>query len=138
MPVIVVGADTDAGRAILQGLYDPHLDKVRTLYRRKLDLAVAALEQHCSKPLQWNQPEGGYFLWCTLADGIDGREVMKRAFAGGVVCRPGERFFGDLEPAKSFFRLAFTTVPEEEIESGIAVLGRAIADSTAHSGGTDS
>lgn len=24
MPVIVVGADTDAGRAILEGLYDPH------------------------------------------------------------------------------------------------------------------
>ena len=67
---------------------------------------------------------------CALvADGIDGHEVMKRAFADGVVCRPGERFFGDPEPAKSFFRLAFTTVPREEIEPGIAALGRAIAAS---------
>ena len=74
-------------------------------------------------------PEGGYFLWCTLAEGIDGREVMKRAFADGVVCRPGERFFGDPEPAKNFFRLAFTMVPIEEIEPGIAALGRAIAAS---------
>ncbi len=36
---------------------------------------------------------------------------------------------GDPEPAKSFFRLAFTMVPIEEIEPGIAALGRAIAAS---------
>jgi 2-aminoadipate transaminase len=114
-------------RFLAEGLYEPHLEKVRALYREKRDLALAALERHCAGRLRWNEPEGGYFLWCTLADGIDGREVMKRAFADGVVCRPGERFFGDPEPAKSFFRLAFTTVPAEEIEPGIAALGRAIA-----------
>ena len=114
---------------LAEGLYDPHLDKVRALYLEKRDVALAALEQHCAGSLSWNAPEGGYFLWCTLADGIDGREVMKRAFADGVVCRPGERFFGDPEPAKSFFRLAFTMVPIEEIEPGIAALGRAIAAS---------
>jgi 2-aminoadipate transaminase len=114
---------------LAEGLYDPHLDKVCALYREKRDIAVAALAQHCGDSLRWNVPEGGYFLWCTLADGIDGREVMKRAFADGVVCRPGERFFGDPEPAKNFFRIAFTTVPLEEIEPGIAALGRAIAAS---------
>ncbi len=112
---------------LAEGLYDPHLEKIRALYREKRDVAVAALEQHCAGSLESNVPEGGYFLWCTLADGIDGHEVMKRAFADGVVCRPGERFFGDPEPAKSFFRLAFTMVPREEIEPGIAALGRAIA-----------
>jgi 2-aminoadipate transaminase len=114
---------------LAEELYDPHLDKIRAVYRDKRDVAVAALEQHCAGSLESNIPEGGYFLWCTLADGIDGHEVMKRAFADGVVCRPGERFFGDPEPAKSFFRLAFTMVPREEIEPGIAALGRAIAAS---------
>ena len=114
---------------LAEGLYDAHLEKVRALYREKRDVARAALAQHCTGPLRWNEPEGGYFLWCTLADAIDGREVMKRAFADGVVCRPGERFFGDPEPAQSFFRLAFTQVPVEQIEPGIAALGRAIAAS---------
>jgi 2-aminoadipate transaminase len=109
-----------------EGLYEPHLEKVCALYRDKRDVAVAALAQHCGDSLRWNVPDGGYFLWCTLADGIDGREVMKRAFADGVVCRPGERFFGEPEPAQNFFRIAFTTVPMEEIEPGIAALGRAI------------
>ncbi|MCZ6785122.1 MAG: PLP-dependent aminotransferase family protein [Proteobacteria bacterium] len=115
---------------LTEGLYEPHLDKIRAVYRDKRDVALAALEQHCAGSLHWNVPDGGYFLWCTLADGIDGREVMKRAFAEGVVCRPGERFCGDPEPAKSYFRLAFTMVPHEAIEPGIAVLGRAIAAST--------
>ena len=112
-----------------QGLLDPHIARVNELYRRKLEVARKALQEHCGAHLRWNQPDGGYFLWCELADGIDGREVMKRAIAQGVVCRPGERFFGDEDPGRQFFRLAFIMVPIDEIERGIAVLGSAIAES---------
>jgi DNA-binding transcriptional MocR family regulator len=76
-----------------------------------------------------SHPKGGFFLWCELDPAYDGQVVHERALAAGVACRPGERFFGDPEPAQSFFRLAFTMVPREEIERGIAVLGRAIAAS---------
>ena len=112
-----------------EGLLDPHIARVNELYRRKLEVAHKALQEHCSAHVSWNAPEGGYFLWCELAEGIDGREVMKRAIAQGVVCRPGERFFGEQDPGRQFFRLAFIMVPIAEIERGIAALGRAIVES---------
>jgi DNA-binding transcriptional MocR family regulator len=48
-----------------------------------------------------------------------------------VMCRPGERFFGDTDTDahRQWFRLAFPMVPKEELERGITVLGKAIADS---------
>ena len=112
-----------------EGRLEPHVEKVNELYRRKRDVALRALEEHCADHLRWNGPQGGFFLWLELSDEVDGREVMKRAMAEGVVCRPGERFFGDEDAGRQLFRLAFVLVPEREIERGIAVLGRAISQS---------
>jgi len=43
---------------------------------------------------------------------------MRKAFAEGVVCRPGERFFGESDAVahKQWFRLAFIMVPKDELE----------------------
>src|SRR4051812_24513731 len=113
-----------------EGLYDPHLEKVKALYHTKRDIAMSALEAHCSPHVTFSKPDGGFFLWVELADNIDGGQVMMKGIADGVVCRPGERFFGETDQGKQFFRLAFTQVPTDEIERGIAVLGKAIAAST--------
>lgn len=106
--------------------FDPHLARVNALYRRKRDVAVAALAEHCSDHVKWNTPQGGFFLWLELDPAIDGKKVMQHALAEGVYCRPGERFFGDPDEGRSFLRLSFVMVPIEELERGIAVLGRAI------------
>jgi 2-aminoadipate transaminase len=115
-----------AAAYLSEGLYEPHLQRVNLLYRAKRDATLAALEKHCSEGLSWNRPAGGFFLWCTLAPRFDGREVLRRALAAGVVCRPGERFFGDPEQGRQRFRLSFVTPPLAEIEPGIAALGEAI------------
>jgi len=109
-----------------EGLYAPHLEAINALYRRKRDLAIRALREHCSEWLSWTEPDGGFFLWLEANEAIDGRQVLRHAIARGVVCRPGERFFGDGEQGRQFFRLAFVTVPEAEIERGIRVLGEAL------------
>ncbi len=112
-----------------EDLLDPHIARVSALYRGKRDTAVKALEEHCAEWVRWETPQGGYFLWLELGPEVDGRQVMARAIADGVVCRPGERFFGREEDGRQFFRLAFIMVPNEEIERGIAVLGKAIRES---------
>ena len=97
---------------------------VRLVGRRRE--ALEALEAHCSPYVTVSKPDGGFFLWVELADEVDGGQVMMNGIADGVVCRPGERFFGEKDAGKQFFRLAFTQVPVSEIERGIAVLGKAI------------
>jgi 2-aminoadipate transaminase len=112
-----------------EGLYDSHLEKVRDVYRQKRAVAEAALHARCDPWVKWRTPEGGFFLWVELDSAIDGELVMAKALANGVMCRPGEVFFGDPEQGKQRFRLAFSTVPIAEIDRGISVLGAAMAES---------
>jgi 2-aminoadipate transaminase len=114
-----------------EGKLDPHVAMVNELYREKRDIAVRALRDQCGPWVNFEVPEGGFFIWIELSPDVDGEQVMQKAFAEGVMCRPGERFFGetDADAHKQWFRLAFIMVPKDELERGITALGKAIADS---------
>ncbi len=118
-----------AERFIREGSLERHIDSVVALYRAKRDAAERALHEHCDPWVRWRTPDGGFFLWVELVDGIDVAEVMAHALEEGVLCRTGERFFDDAR-GHQYFRLAFPAVPIPEIERGMAVLGRAIRAST--------
>jgi 2-aminoadipate transaminase len=118
-------------RFMSEGKLEPHIASVNARYREKRDVAVAALREHCGPWVSFDVPEGGFFIWVGLAPEVDGQQAMMKALAEGVVCRPGERFFGDTDAdvAKQWFRLNFTMIDRSEIERGIAALGAAIAAS---------
>jgi len=107
------------------GLLDPHLDRVRAIYTKKRDVALAALRAHCEPHVRYQVPGGGIYFWLELSDDVDWDKVRERAAAEGVACRPGERFTGD-DSGRRFLRMAFLQVPEDEIERGVAALGRAL------------
>ena len=116
-------------RYVTDGLLDPHVAEVNVLYRHKRDVAQAALAAACGDLVRWCPPEGGIFLWLELDERVDAAAAGARALEGGVMCRPGERFFGDGGGGAQHLRLAFAPVPEAEIERGIAVLGEAVRSS---------
>lgn len=111
---------------LADGRLDPHLDRVRVLYRRKRDVALRALREHCAGLVSFEIPAGGIYFWLRLADDVDAEQVRLRMIDEGVACRPGERFMDD-DSAAQFLRVAFLQVPEQEVERGIAALGRALA-----------
>jgi 2-aminoadipate transaminase len=114
-------------RYVGDGLLDPHIAEVVRLYRRKRDAAEVALRRHGGDQVRWRTPDGGFFLWVELASGVDPAAVMAQCLAAGVSCRAGERFFGDGDRGRNFFRLAFPSVPIDEIDPGLAVVGQAVA-----------
>lgn len=116
-------------RYIKEGLLDTHVAAMVDLYRAKRDAAQAALHRHCEPWVRWRQPEGGFFLWVGLDDAVDAERAMRLALERGVLCRPGERFFGDDGQGRQHFRLAFPGPTIAEIDRGIAVLGDAIRTS---------
>jgi 2-aminoadipate transaminase len=118
-------------RYVAEGLYDQHVTMVNELYRRKRDLAAAALREHCGEFVAFDPPDGGFFHWLQIRDDVDGNEVMMKAMQNGVQCRPGERFFGESEADthKQYLRMAFSQVAESQIEAGVAALGDAIRSS---------
>ena len=114
-------------RFVHQGRYEPHIASACALDRAKRDAVATALEQHCTGTMTWNHPAGGYFFWLELADDVDGKAVQRAAFMEGVLCRPGERFYGEPEHGKQRMRLAFTMAPVTDLERAVEILGKAAA-----------
>lgn len=111
------------------GKLEPRLEMLRPKYKRKRDLALATLREHCGSHLRFEIPEGGIYFWLQANDDVDSAKVSELLAAEGVACRPGERFTND-PSGKQYFRMAFLQVEEEEIIRGIAALGRALEAST--------
>jgi len=105
-----------------QGLFEENLERVRDLLRARRDAMLEALERDLTGHAEWNRPEGGYFLWLDLPEGIDAAELLVRATAAGVTFVPGADFGG---PANSA-RLAFSFVSPAEIDEGIRLLAKLV------------
>ncbi|MFL5924079.1 MAG: PLP-dependent aminotransferase family protein [Gaiellaceae bacterium] len=105
-----------------RGLFEPNLERVRGLLRARRDAMLEALDRELAGRARWNRPEGGYFLWLELPDGIDASEQLARAADGGVTFVPGADFGGP--PASA--RLAFSFVSPGEIDEGVRRLARLV------------
>lgn len=111
-----------------QGKLDPHIAAANAVYRRRRDLAVAAMREHCGDLVDFRVPDGGFYLWVEMtSDEVDWDRACEEAAARGVFFRPGEVFMGQ-EQGRRFLRLAYSHVPEDELVPGIEVLGRAVHD----------
>jgi DNA-binding transcriptional MocR family regulator len=107
------------------GLYERHLDHVRSAYRRRRDVLCQALQKHLGGSVSWHKPAGGMFLWAKLPAGYSGRELLPFAEREAVTFSPGDTFFAGAGNPE-FIRLTFIQQPEAQIEEGIARLARAI------------
>jgi len=109
-----------------RGLLDEGIERSRVLYARRWDRTRAALERELPHGVEWWDTRGGFFTWLTLSRG-DTTDLGRRAIEAGVVFVPGAPFFPDGRGTRNA-RLAFSLVPEERIDEGVALLGRVLRD----------
>lgn len=102
-----------------------HIAECRDFYRSRRDAMLAALEDFMPESVRWSKPDGGFFVWITLPDDIDGDEMFRIAAEHGVVVFPG-KWFDPTGQACHTIRLSFSTVPEARIRLGVERLGEAI------------
>ncbi len=95
-----------------------HLLRMRSLYRERCDAMLAALAAELPEGVRWTDPDGGFFVWVTLPEGIDTYPLLHRAIDAGVVFIPGAAFTPSDEPSNKL-RLAFSAVSPEDIAEGI-------------------
>jgi 2-aminoadipate transaminase len=110
-----------------RGLFEPNLERVRGLLRDRRDAMLAALERELGGRARWNHPQGGYFLWLELPDGVDATALLGEAKQAGVTFVPGADFGGP--PASA--RLAFSFVSPEEIDEGVRRLAALVVPAAA-------
>nr|MDQ3045573.1 PLP-dependent aminotransferase family protein [Chloroflexota bacterium] len=100
---------------------EAHITQLRTIYARRRDLMLAALERHMPTGTTWTRPEGGFFVWVTLPEGVDTVRMLPQARERGVEFLPGPTcFMGDR--GHNQMRLSYSFAADEQIESGISVV----------------
>jgi 2-aminoadipate transaminase len=110
---------------VRRGWIEEQLAQSRALYRRKSERMLAALERHMPPGTTWTRPQGGFFSWLTLPDGVDSADLARRAVESGVGIVPGGLFFADGSGADKV-RLSFSMVDESQIDEGIERLASLI------------
>lgn len=108
-----------------RGLLEPHIARLREIYRARRDAALTALARSMPPGVTWTHPRGGFFVWVTLPAPLLARQVIVAAEQRGVTCLPGDLFFAESGGERNL-RLAFSYLSPEDIGQGIAALGDAI------------
>lgn len=99
-----------------------HISKLNTLYGRRRDLMLAALEESMPEGTTWTRPDGGFFIWVTLPEGIDTVQLLAQAKERGVEYLPGPGHFAN-GGGKNMLRLSYSFASDEQISEGIRILG---------------
>jgi 2-aminoadipate transaminase len=121
-------------RALDSGEYDEHVCRLRSIYGRKRDVFLEALDRNLGPiraDVSWTRPSGGLFVWMTLPQeidtGFDG-SFFPRCLEEGVIYVPGQYAFApDPEPIpRNHLRLTFGVPAEAELMEGAHRLARAL------------
>jgi DNA-binding transcriptional MocR family regulator len=106
---------------------DEHIEKIIAVYRRRRDLMFKTMEESFPEGVEWTHPEGGLFLWVTLPEHMNTKELMEKAVERKVAFVPGGSFFPN-GGVHNTMRINYSTMPDDKIVEGIRRLGSVIAE----------
>lgn len=115
-----------AAEYLAGGYLERHLPRIIQLYRPRQEAMLQALESEFPSGFQWNQPEGGMFIWAEGPPGLDSEAVYPRAVEKGVAFVPGKFFFAEPGVGSATMRLNFTNSSEPDIRRGVHILAKTL------------
>ena len=96
----------------------------REMYHERGRAMQEALEEYmpmCS----WNSPEGGFYTWVKLPEGLDAQAMLPRAVTNLVAYVSGTAFYADGQ-GRDHMRLSFCYPTPERIREGVQRLARVV------------
>ncbi|HSF62503.1 MAG TPA: PLP-dependent aminotransferase family protein [Gaiellaceae bacterium] len=116
---------------IARGHFELNLARVCSELRARRDAMIGTLERSFPAGSSWSRPEGGYFVWLDLPDGVTTAELMTRAELAEVAFVRGEDFFPrGTGLGRSSARLAFSWESPARIVEGVERLAALVDVST--------
>lgn len=108
-------------RFLERGYHDSLIRKLSlTLYQRSITMRI-----HLEKffPAETSLTlHGGSALWLKGPKGLDSRVLANRLSKKGVLIEPGDIFFYPQQKKCPYFKLGFSSLPEEKIADGINII----------------
>ena len=102
---------------------EAHIEKIREIYRRKLNLMCDLIDTELGDFVKYVRPEGGLFVWCELPENVNMLEFVTDCIANKVAVVPGSAFMINDEETNCF-RMNFSTPSDEKIVEGMRILGK--------------
>lgn len=100
------------------------IDTFRGIYRERRDAMLDALQEHLPQ-LSWTNPQGGFFTWVQLPEGLDSKQMLPRAVTELVAYTPGTGFYVDGR-GRDKIRLSFSLPEPERIRLGVRRLANVV------------
>ncbi|MBQ3970487.1 MAG: PLP-dependent aminotransferase family protein [Clostridia bacterium] len=104
--------------------FDAHLARLRDIYKKKANFAMDLLDEHLAPKITYNRIDGGLFIWCDLPENVDCDKFAVEAIQNKVCIVPGSAFMANPSDVTHSFRINFSTPTDEQLEKGIAILGK--------------
>lgn len=104
------------------------IKEYRSMYRERRDAMNNALAQYLPQ-CSWNVPDGGFYTWVKLPDGLDAKAMLPRATTNLVAYVSGTAFYADGQ-GRDHMRLSFCYPTPERIEEGVRRLSTVIENET--------
>lgn len=98
----------------------------KDMYRARRDAMLAGLEANMPEGTTWTHPQGGFFVWVTLPEGLDAQALLARAVTNRVAYVPGTAFYADGLGSRNM-RLSYCFPTPERILEGTRRLGEVLA-----------
>src|SRR5215470_15966587 len=104
------------------GHHDSLMRRLSHAFRERWQMMHAMLGRHL--PDCTVRPSvGGTACWVAGPSALDARETERHAAAEGILIEPGDVHFLAEPPPRNCFRLGFSSIPLDRIESGLKKLG---------------
>ncbi|MDR0365293.1 MAG: PLP-dependent aminotransferase family protein [Bifidobacteriaceae bacterium] len=93
------------------------IDVYRGVYRERCQTMLAALAEHMPE-CDWTVPEGGFYTWVTVPEGINTKTMLPRATTALVAYVSGVAFYADGQGGRQM-RLSFCYPTPDRIREGV-------------------
>jgi 2-aminoadipate transaminase len=113
-------------RYLIDNNIQEHICTIVDKYKQQKDRMIDCIKKYFPADVVCFNPKGGMFIWVTLPERMNSRDILEEAQKRKIVFVPGDIFYID-HGGRNTMRLNFSNSNDEEIEKGISILGEIIA-----------
>lgn len=110
---------------LADGLYQQHLENVRSQLRIRREICTNILNTHFKGLAVWNIPAGGLYIWLTLMVPIATSKLFRKALKSGLLITPGNIY--ERNNSKEI-RISYGFLTISELEKSLTILAAIIRD----------
>nr|CAB3219594.1 kynurenine/alpha-aminoadipate aminotransferase, mitochondrial-like [Phallusia mammillata] len=109
-----------------------HVEQIQTFYKQQRDICIQYADKWLKGLAEWNEPEGGMFLWMKLI-GIEDttKLIQEKAMEKKVLLLPGSVFNVEEGKASSYCRVSFSFASDEKMDEAFRRLAALLEEERA-------